>query len=236
MRNSSPKPSMRFSITWSKASGVTSRPVIPVPPVVITTSISGSAIQRRSRASIAAVSSFSIARAAILCPALTMRSARVSPDVSLAAVRVSDTVRTAMLTGMKGRLSSRRAMDRASGWSCAGSVQARHQEGHFALMIKWREAGKLAGGQIVEAGRRQMHAGRVDPGISQDVGDEATCFRNRNGFDEQQRVVVVVNVRAPTQKIAGTGIIAGQHADQIVVDAVLPRQVGDVVLADLKVR
>ena len=36
-----------FRSTWSNASGVTSRPVIPVPPVVITTSMSRSTIQAR---------------------------------------------------------------------------------------------------------------------------------------------------------------------------------------------
>ena len=36
---------MRFSNSGSSASGVTSRPVKPVPPVVMTTSIAGSAIQ-----------------------------------------------------------------------------------------------------------------------------------------------------------------------------------------------
>ncbi len=39
------KPSMRFSNKGSTASGVTSRPVNPVPPVVMTTSIDLSAIQ-----------------------------------------------------------------------------------------------------------------------------------------------------------------------------------------------
>ena len=37
---------MRFSNSGSIASGVTSRPVKPVPPVVMMTSIAGSAIQR----------------------------------------------------------------------------------------------------------------------------------------------------------------------------------------------
>ena len=43
-RKISPKPSMRFSNSPSSASGVTSRPVTPVPPVVITTSTLGSSI------------------------------------------------------------------------------------------------------------------------------------------------------------------------------------------------
>ena len=40
---------MRFSNSGSSASGVTSRPVKPVPPVVMTTSIAGSAIQAFTR-------------------------------------------------------------------------------------------------------------------------------------------------------------------------------------------
>ena len=43
------KPSMRFSNKGSSASGVTSRPVKPVPPVVMTTSIAGSAIHALTR-------------------------------------------------------------------------------------------------------------------------------------------------------------------------------------------
>ena len=44
-RNNSPNPGISFSQTDASASGVTSRPVTPVPPVVITTSIWSSAIQ-----------------------------------------------------------------------------------------------------------------------------------------------------------------------------------------------
>ena len=49
-RNSSPKPSMRLSSSTETASGVESRPVKPVPPVVSTTWISGSAIQAATTA------------------------------------------------------------------------------------------------------------------------------------------------------------------------------------------
>ena len=68
IRNSSPNPSIRLSSTRSNASGVTSRPVMPVPPVVITTSIAGSAIQPRSRCSIRSASSRSIARSTTMVP------------------------------------------------------------------------------------------------------------------------------------------------------------------------
>jgi len=53
IKKSVANPSMRFSNKGSIASGVTSRPVNPVPPVVITTSIDGSAIQSRATAGVA---------------------------------------------------------------------------------------------------------------------------------------------------------------------------------------
>ncbi len=48
-RNMVAKPSMRFSNSGSTASGVTSRPVKPVPPVVMMTSMNLSAIQAFTR-------------------------------------------------------------------------------------------------------------------------------------------------------------------------------------------
>src|SRR3954464_1739266 len=55
-----------------------------------------------------AKSSRTILRAAIRCPAASASSASVLPDRSSAAVRVSDTVKRAMLTGRNGRVSSSR--------------------------------------------------------------------------------------------------------------------------------
>ena len=92
------------------ASGVTSRPVKPVPPVVMTTSMSGSEVQRRTLPRISAVSSGHTARSASQCPASAIRSARMSPERSVSTVRESDTVRIAIDTGMKVRVSSRRGM------------------------------------------------------------------------------------------------------------------------------
>ena len=93
------KPSMRFSNSGSTASGVTSRPVKPVPPVVMTTSIDGSAIQAFTRARIFSTSSVTMARSATAWPAFSMRSASVAPDLSSASARVSDTVSTAIFSG-----------------------------------------------------------------------------------------------------------------------------------------
>src|SRR5690242_7875072 len=100
------KPSMRFSNNGSIASGVTSRPVKPVPPVVITTSTPGSAIQRLTTPRIASTSSVTISRAARRWPAAVRRSASTCPDLSSANARVSETVSTAMLRGINDLASS----------------------------------------------------------------------------------------------------------------------------------
>ena len=57
---------------------------------------------------ISARSSRRMPRAASRCPAVVSLSTRVSPDRSSARLRVSETVRTAILTGRKGRVSSMR--------------------------------------------------------------------------------------------------------------------------------
>src|ERR1700736_1099663 len=98
--NAIEKPSIRFSNSGSIASGVTSRPVKPVPPVVITTSTPGSAIHLLIMPRIASTSSTMISRAASLWPAATIRSDSVVPDLSSASERVSEIVNTAMLSGM----------------------------------------------------------------------------------------------------------------------------------------
>ena len=84
-------PSMRFSNSGSIASGVTSRPVKPVPPVVMMTSMAGSATQALTCSRIRSMSSVTILRPATMCPARSIRSARTAPDLSSARSRVSDT-------------------------------------------------------------------------------------------------------------------------------------------------
>src|SRR2546429_263189 len=64
------KPSTSFSNSGFTASGVTSRPVKPVPPVVMTTSTAGSSIQPCTLALISGTSSLTRARAAHPCPPL----------------------------------------------------------------------------------------------------------------------------------------------------------------------
>src|SRR3984957_16349508 len=233
MRNSSPKPSMRFSSTRSNASGVTSRPVTPVPPLVITTSICGSAIQVRSCRSIAPASSFSIARAASRCPALVIRSTSASPDVSFAGVRVSETVSTAMLTGMNARLSSMRAMMLPP--DAPPSVHARRGPRQIALCSERREVREFTRGNLVEAWRGQPQSGRIDPSVGQHMLDEGARLVVRDRLDEQQRIVLVAHGAAPAQKAARSRIVAGEQPDQIPLDAVLTSEVRNVTLAHIQI-
>src|SRR5580700_6875564 len=109
-RNSAEKPSIFFSNSGSTASGVTSRPVKPVPPVVMITSITGSAIQPLMRARIASMSSATIERSATTWPAPRMRCTRSAPDLSSLIERVSETVSTAILSGMNFLVSSKPGM------------------------------------------------------------------------------------------------------------------------------
>src|SRR5712691_5029593 len=118
---------MRFSNSGSTASGVTSRPVNPVPPVVMTTSIAGSAIQRCTCSRIACVSSRTMPRSANVWPADRMRSVRVAPDLSSASSRVSETVSTANFSGTNGFVSSKPGMVRSLELRTTEGVAARHR-------------------------------------------------------------------------------------------------------------
>ncbi|MOA19938.1 hypothetical protein D3C78_1403490 [compost metagenome] len=100
-RNNSPKPSTCLSSRQLTASGVLSRPVKPVPPVISTTCTSSSAIHCATWARMRYRSSLSSTRAARLCPAACRRSTSKPPEVSVSRVRVSLTVRTAMFRGTK---------------------------------------------------------------------------------------------------------------------------------------
>src|SRR5512132_1954178 len=130
-----------------------------------------SAIHARNAVTIASASSPTSLRSISLCPAARMRSASTSPDVSVSRVRLSETVRTAMLTGSSGRLGSVAAMfgdlDRA-----ARAVVAR----------------PAAGGQRVERRRGLPQAMPVDPQIGENVLDEGTGLAGRDRLDEHQRI------------------------------------------------
>src|SRR3954471_6329382 len=144
MWNAMEKPSIRFSNNGSIASGVTSRPVKPVPPVVTTTSTPASAIHFFTMARIASTSSETISRAASLCPTAVSRSLNVVPDLSSASERVSEIVSTAILSGTKSLVASgdaiHRLLERTGAERIAGLHGALLIAGHEPLLALGRRA------------------------------------------------------------------------------------------------
>ena len=82
-----------------------SRPVTPVPPVVIMASTSEDAIQLETAALIAYMSSGTMVLETDLWPAYVSRSTNSLPDLSSSSFRESDIVSTAMLIARKVLLS-----------------------------------------------------------------------------------------------------------------------------------
>src|SRR5260370_14702970 len=97
-------------------------------------------------------------RAARLCPAAAISSTSAPPDLSSASWRVSETVRTAMLTARNGRDSSSRGM-----------------ADHF---VWWRVESDInrpvTGRKHVEIRRRLAKAHAIDPIVGKDALDENT--------------------------------------------------------------
>src|SRR5216110_325469 len=90
-------------------------------------------------------------RATTRWPALVASSMRVWPDLSSASLRVSETVRIAMLTGTKGRVSSMRGIGATvSAWRIQSGI-----------------GGPVAGLKRVEIGGRLPPAHAVAPIIRQ---------------------------------------------------------------------
>src|SRR5579859_281582 len=230
-RKTSPKPGMVFSNTASKASGVTSRPVTPVPPVETTTSIAGSAIQRRSWASIAVRSSRRISRAATWWPSRRISSASVSPDLSLEAVLVSETVRTAILTGRNGLLSSSlgmldRSLCRWRHWRAVMRARGRVQ----------RHIGRpFVGGKRFEVRGLLSQALAIDPHIGQHALDIEPRGLARQRLDEQQRVALIFRQALPLRQRRRPAVIGGQHQDEIAVDLLVLDQLLHIFLAEAEI-
>src|SRR3954470_11149621 len=205
-RKVSPKPSIFFSNTLSKASGVTSRPVTPVPPVEITTSISGSAIQVLSWATIAGCSSLTMVRALSACPSRAMRSTSAWPEVSFAAVRESETVITAIWTGLNGRASSILAIVE-SGTAFETGDAASVRSGRHLLVLAIID-GRGAGCHGVQRRRRLPKPVLVDPIVGHHPLDEQAGFARRQGLDEEQRIVIDMPAGTlPLLQVAGAGIV-----------------------------
>src|SRR6185437_15651477 len=200
------------------ASGVTSRPVTPVPPVEITTSISGSAIQALSWATIAAWSSRTIFLAATLWPSRTIMSARLRPDLSSASVRVSETVRTAILTGRNGRDSS---------------IFGMADRGLRAVVESGIDR-PLAGGKCVQIWRRLSQPQPVNPIVRHHLMDEQPGFAVGNSLDEQQRVAILARVLDARERV-GAAIIGHREIEQVAVDPVVVEQLDDILLGQRQV-
>src|SRR3546814_468313 len=219
MRNSSPKPSISFSITRRNASGVTSRPVTPVPPVVMMQSTSGSAISPFRAATMLSPSSVTMARLATLWPSRVIISTRRSPERSSARVRVSEMVRTAMLTGRKGSLSSIRAIERHLG---AGSVQS---------LVAW----PVARCKLIQRRRRLAEAVAVDPQVGEHPLDEQAGLLRGQRLDEQQRVAIGLDGALPLAEVARPAVVGGREAEQVALHALVHQQVGVVALPGAQV-
>src|SRR5487761_1792141 len=198
-----------------KASGVMSRPVTPVPPVEITTSTSGSAIQVRSVATNALCSSLTMRLAAMRWPALVARSTSVRPDLSDASSRVSETVRIAMLTGTKGRLSS-----------IVGDTA-------FTAVV-YVESGidrPAALGKRVEISRRLAETQAINPIIGHHAFGEGARFGDGERLQEHQRIAAVVgHGDLAVLDRTGAAVISEREEQQVALDVLVVEQRPDIFL------
>src|SRR6185437_2578448 len=140
-------------------------------------------------------------------PASRTRASRISPETSFSRVRVSETVITAMRTGMNSR-------GCCSGMDRPRSVRSRTRCG---LAVGRPSAGR----GLVEAGRRLAQAAMIHPHVGHHPLDVITRLGQWDGLDEKQRIVVVVAERLPFGEIAFARIVRGGNAEEI---AVLPLQ------------
>src|SRR5215813_8090527 len=118
-------------------------------------------------------------RATTRCPALAASSTSVAPDLSSASVRVSETVRIAMLTGRKGRVSSIRGIP--------ATLSARRIESGIG--------GPAAGRKGIEVGRRLSQAHPVNPIIREHPLHVSVGLLVRDALHEKQRIVADVVAR-----------------------------------------
>src|ERR1051326_1277649 len=113
-------------------------------------------------------------RATTRWPALVARSMRVAPDLSSASLRVSETVRIAMLTGRKRRVSSIRGIGGTlSAWRIQSGI-----------------GGPVAGRKRVEIGGGLPEANAVDQIIRQHPLNVSVCLSVGDALDEEQRIFI----------------------------------------------
>src|SRR3972149_11369265 len=118
----------------------------------------------------ASVSSRTISRAATAWPAAAISSAKVRPDLSSSRVRVSETVRTAILTGRNGLLSSIRVID-VNG---AGSQI-------LGFVVQGNVARPVPGGNLVQRRQPLTQAQAIYPQVGQHPLDEQPRPARRQG-------------------------------------------------------
>src|ERR1041385_1033016 len=207
---------MRFSNSASAASGVTSRPVKPVPPVEMITSIAGSAIQLRIWARIFSTSSVTMARPATACPAFSIRSARVEPDLSSSSFRVSEIVSPAIFNGTNGRLSSMpgmcvrpRALQRTRRKGVAGLDRALLEPGHEPALA-------LLGRAVGEALR---HHRALRLSLQRVVADRRGGLQRRVDVTRIEEALLRLGVVGPDAGEA-VGLQLGAHLEPVRVGAV----------------
>src|SRR5690606_17782759 len=126
-----------------------------------------------------------------MCPAASSRLTSAWPDVSSASVRVSETVRTAIRTGIKGREAS------IPGIVC-NLVLALIQ----GLIFR-----PLAARDLVEARQILLHAVAVNPEVRQHALDKNACLPAWQGFDKEKRVVAILRCRLPLFQIPRPAVI-----------------------------
>src|SRR5512144_2614385 len=127
-----------------------------------------------------------------------MRSESTSPDVSVSSVRLSETVRTAMLTGRNGRLESLADM--------LGDLH-----GILLAVVD----GPTAGRQRIERGRGLPPTVPLGPQIGEDVLRDRACLPGWDRLDEHQGVVGRLRVALPSLEIARPAVPGRGEAEQV---------------------
>src|SRR3569832_441193 len=170
-------------------------------------------------------------RAASSWPASAMRAARVSPDLSSAKVRVSDTVMIAMRTGTKAMLSSIPGIADDGGGRRRSGRCGRTRRGRQRRLCRRMIDRPAAGGGLVEAGRGVAHAAIVHPVIHEHALYVDAGLEDADALDEGQRIVFLAEACVlPARHAGGAGVVGGGHVDEIA--AVLVEQIGEVALAE----
>src|SRR3546814_10786491 len=140
-----------------------------------------------------------MARRATVGPSRGIVSARRAPDLSSARVRVSEMVRTAMLTGRKGSLSSIRAIQRDRG---TGSVQ-----GFVARPVSARK--------LFQRRCRLPQAMAVDPQVGQPTLDEEARLLRGQRLAEQQRIAFGLDGAPPFAEVAGAAVVGDRKSTRL---------------------